>query len=102
MLKGVYLTLLVGPTVPVPVPHVVIDALTSAQVTVAAGQRSGFQLVFTLSNRSPLQAAFLLIAGQTPLLRVIIVLTVNGFPQPLMDGVVTCMRSRPDRNPNRP
>jgi hypothetical protein len=89
MLKGVYLTLLAGPVVPVPVPQVVVDALTNIQVTVAAGARSGFQLTFTLSNRSPLQTAFLLLAGQTPLLRVIIVLTINGQPQVLMDGVMT-------------
>jgi hypothetical protein len=54
MLKGFYLTLLVGPVVPVPVPKVVLDALKSVQVTVAAGSASGFQLSFTLNNRSPL------------------------------------------------
>ena len=63
MLKGVYVTLLVGPMVPVPVPQVVVDALTGVQVTVGAGQKSGFQLTFTLSNDSPLQTAFLLAAG---------------------------------------
>lgn len=78
-----------GPVVPVPAPQVVVDALTSAQVTIAAGQRSGFQLAFTLSNRSPLQTVFLLTAGQTPLLRVMIILTINGMPQVLMDGVTT-------------
>jgi hypothetical protein len=89
MLKGIYLTLLIGPTVPVPAPREVVDALTSVEVTVSAGQRSGFQLAFTLSTKSPLQTAFLLAAGQTPLLRAIIVLTVNGLPQVLMDGVMT-------------
>lgn len=89
MLKGVYLTLMVGPVVPIPVPQVVVDALTGVQVTVAAGERSGFQLTFTLSNSSPLQTAFLLTAGQVPLLRTIIVLTINGTPQVLMDGVIT-------------
>ena len=89
MLKGAYLTLLVGPTVPVPVTQVVVDALTGVTVTVAAGQRSGFQLTFTLSNQSPLQTAFLLMAGQVPLLRVIIIVTINGMPNVLMDGVMT-------------
>ncbi len=89
MLKGIYLTILAGPTVPIPLPQIVVDALTHVQVTVAAGARSGFQLSFTLTNKSPLQTAFLLAAGQTPLLRFILILTVNGLPQVLMDGVMT-------------
>ncbi|WHZ26491.1 MAG: hypothetical protein OJF51_001286 [Nitrospira sp.] len=101
MLKGIFLTLLVGPTVPVPVPQEVVDALTGVQVTVAAGQRSGFQLTFTLTNTSPLQTAFLLMAGQTPLLRVIIVVTINGLPQVLMDGVLTHTEVNPGAKPGQ-
>ncbi len=90
MLKGVHITLLIGPAVPVPVPQVVLDALTNVQVTTTAGQNSGFQLTFTLSNRSPLQTLFLL-AGNSPipLLRVIIIATINGTPKVLMDGFMT-------------
>lgn len=101
MLKGVYLTLLVGPVVPIPVPRVVIDALTGVEVKVAAGEQSGFQLTFALSNKSPLQTAFLLMAGQTPLLRVIIVLTINGLPQVLMDGVLTNTEVTPGDKPGK-
>ena len=101
MLKGVYVTLLVGPTVPIPVPQVVVDALTGIQVTTSAGQRSGFQLTFTLSNDSPLQTAFLLTAGQTPLLRVIIILTINSIPQVLMDGVLTHTEVTPGAKPGQ-
>src|SRR5438445_628101 len=39
----IYLTLLMGPTIPVPVPLQVTDALLTAQVTVTAGQRSDSQ-----------------------------------------------------------
>ena len=90
MLKGMYLTLMVGPAVPVPVPQVVLDALTSIQVTTTAGERSGFQLTFTLSNKSPLET-FLLLSGGSPIpvIRVIIVATINGIPNVLMDGVMT-------------
>lgn len=88
MLKGIYLTLLAGPTVPVPVPRPVLDALTGVQITSAAGKRSGFQLTFTFSNRSPLSTLFLLGSVQTPKLRVILVATINGMPDVLMDGVV--------------
>jgi hypothetical protein len=85
-----YLTLMVGPAVPVPVPQVVLDALTSIQVTTTAGERSGFQLTFTLSNKSPLET-FLLLSGGSPIpvIRVIIVATINGIPNVLMDGVMT-------------
>jgi hypothetical protein len=96
MLKGVYLTLMVGSAVPVPVPKVVVDALTEVSVTIASREASGFQLSFTLNNRSPLQTLFLLSAGNPiPLLRTLIIVTVNGTPEVLMDGVVTNHEMQP-------
>ncbi|MDR4477063.1 MAG: hypothetical protein R3B11_13810 [Nitrospira sp.] len=89
MLKGVHLTLLAGPVVPFPVPQPVLDALTDVQVTSATGTAGGFQLQFTIQNKSPLQQAFLLAATQTPLMRVILVATINFIPHVLMDGVIT-------------
>ena len=89
MLQGIYLTLMVGPVVPVPVPQVVVDALTSVEITSSDDKPSGFQLNFTLSNKSPLHTIFLIAAGQTPLLRVILMATLNGMPHVLMDGVMT-------------
>jgi hypothetical protein len=90
MLKGIHLTLMIGPAVPIPVPQVVLDALTGVTVTINDEGASGFQLSFTLSNRSPLHTLFLLAGGSPiPLLRVIIVVAFNGTPHVLMDGVVT-------------
>ena len=60
MFDGVQLTLLAGPAVPMPVPRVVLDALRSVEVRTTAGERSVFQLSFTLSQRSPLHTLFLL------------------------------------------
>ena len=60
MASGIYLTLLAGPVVALPVPKALVDALTSVEVTTSATGRSGFELHFTLSNRSPLQTLFLL------------------------------------------
>ena len=89
-IQRVQITLLAGPTVPLPVPRPVLDALQSLQVTTSAGARSGFQLTFGVSNRSPLHMLLLLAANQIPLaLRVIVVATVNGIPDVLADGVVT-------------
>jgi hypothetical protein len=92
MLKGFYLTLMVGPVIPVPVPQSVLDALTSVTVKTTAEPRqpSGFELTFTLSNKSPLHTIFLLAGGSLPpVMRVIIIVTVNGTPEVLMDGVIT-------------
>jgi hypothetical protein len=91
VLKGIHMTLLVGPIVVLPVPRVVLDALQSVKVTTSAGEGndSGFELRFAFSARSPLNTIFLVAAGQTPLLRVIIVVTINSVPQVLMDGVMT-------------
>ena len=96
MLKGVYLTLMVGPVVPIPVPQVVLDALTGVEVMVNDTGASGFQLTFTLSNDSPLHTLFLL-AGSNPIpfMRVIIIATLNGIPNVLMDGVITNQQVAP-------
>jgi hypothetical protein len=98
MNKGIHLTLLIGPAIPVPVPQSVLDALTSLTVTTTSGQASGFQLTFTVNNQSPLQTLFLLSGGaQIPLVRVIIVVTINGSSEVLMDGVMTNHEVSPGR-----
>lgn len=89
MLKSFYLTLLIGPAVPVPAPRVVLDALTSVQVT-SGGTRGGFQLTFAAGKSSPLTKTLLPVGYFDPMLtRVIIVATVGGLPNVLMDGIVT-------------
>lgn len=89
MLKGMHLTLLAGPVVPFPVPQPVLEALTEVEVTSATGTAGGFQLKFTIQNKSPLQQAFLVAATRMPLMRVILVVTINLIPHVLMDGVIT-------------
>jgi hypothetical protein len=89
MLKGsIRLTLMMGPVVAAPVPQAVVEALTSVQVRTAAGEPSGFQLTFAFRNDSPLTPLLLLLGQVGPLIRTIIVATVNGTPHVLMDGVV--------------
>jgi hypothetical protein len=92
--KGIQLTILIGPVVPIPVPQVVMDALDSIQVTAVAGEASGFQINLQFNSKSELNTIFL-IAGATnsgpatPPLRVMLIVTLNGTPQPLFDGVMT-------------
>lgn len=90
MVKGIHLTLMIGPAVPVPVPKEILDALTSVEVMTSAGKDSAFQLNFTLSNKSPLHTLFLLSGGTVlPIIRVVIIATVGGIPEVLIDGVMT-------------
>jgi len=90
LVKGIRLTLMIGPAVPVPVSKDVLDALTEITVTTTSGKTSGFQLTFNLSTRSPLHTIFLLTGGSMiPMIRVIIIITLNGISQVIMDGVMT-------------
>jgi hypothetical protein len=75
---------------PLPVPRAAIDALSEVEVRVEDVGSSGFQLVFSIDKQSPLQILFLL-SGGMPLLfmRVVLVATVNGVANVLIDGVIT-------------
>lgn len=87
-LKGVTLTLFMGPVAVQRAPAVVVDALESAQITTAVGQRSGFQIVFTYSKTSPIATTLLPAGYFDPLMRVILVATLNGVPRVLADGPI--------------
>jgi hypothetical protein len=100
MNNPIHLTLMIGPAVPVPVTQEVLEALVSVQVTTSSSDASGFQLQFTINNRSPLQTLFLLTGGSPiPLMRVIIVVTINGAANVLMDGVMTNHELSPGADP---
>ena len=100
MVRGVNLTLMIGPVVPIPVPRAALDALTSVQVTNASGESdSGFELQFSVNSRSPLQTLFLLSGGALPpILRCLIIATFNGMPNVLMDGVILDNQLAPGNN----
>jgi hypothetical protein len=94
MLKGIHLTLLIGPVVPIPAPRIVIDALDSVEVRTAAGSASGFELKLRINSKSELNQIFLIATGGaaspvTPPLRVMMIVTMNSFPHVLFDGVMT-------------
>jgi hypothetical protein len=101
MLKGVHLSLLMGPIAVSPVRREVIDALTSVQVTVGSGQRSGFQLTFALSKNSVLTRTLIPAGYFDPMIRVILVVTVNGTPNVLMDGLITRQQMTPSSEPGQ-
>ncbi|WP_155368516.1 hypothetical protein [Catellatospora vulcania] len=88
---GVRLSLLIGPAVPIPVPREVLEAVDTVSIQCGSGQaQSGFEITFKLSRRSPLHTLFLLTGGATiPIMRVVIVATIRGRAEVLMDGVMT-------------
>jgi hypothetical protein len=92
MASNLTLTILVGPAVVVPLPQSALDELMAIEVTKTAqrGKPSGFRLTFNLSKRSPLHTIFLISgAALPPIMRVIIVATIKGTPNVLIDGVIT-------------
>ncbi|HTX40570.1 MAG TPA: hypothetical protein VMD25_01985 [Acidobacteriaceae bacterium] len=89
MLKGIYLSLFIGPLVPIPAPKEVTDAMISAQIN-TGGERSGFQLVFSMNKKSTIYKTLLPSGYFDPgTTRVILSCTVGGIPNVLIDGVVT-------------
>ena len=91
MSLGIHLTLLVGPTVAVPAPPLLTEALQSVEVKQTDEQRSGFQIVFQV-GRSPLTLNDYPLV-HNPLLKVfnrlILVVTLNATPRVLIDGFIT-------------
>jgi hypothetical protein len=101
MLKGVYLTMLIGPGVPVPAPQVLVDALSSVQVT-NSKDRSGFQISFLTGINSPIVTALLPTGFFDPIsTRVILIATFNGIPNVIMDGFVTNHQVAPSNEPGK-
>jgi len=99
MLQGIHLTLLIGPAAPVPAPEAVMDAVVSVQVT-SSKDTSGFQIVLAVSKNSLLMTTLLPAGYFDPIsTRVIIIATVGGLPQVLMDGVVTRQELTPSSEP---
>lgn len=82
------ITLMMGPVTFQPVPRAVLDSLLKVQVTNSAGERSGFQLTFSFSKGTEMEKK--LSSGYfDPPSRVVIVATINGQPNVIMDGVIT-------------
>ncbi|WP_028470004.1 hypothetical protein [Neptunomonas japonica] len=103
MSSAVHMSLMIGPVVPIPVPAMMINALEEATVTSAADSSSGFQLRFKVHSKSELNTIFLIAVGQntsvgTPPLRVVLIVTLNGRPRPLFDGVVTNVEVQAGQN----
>jgi hypothetical protein len=99
MIGSIKLSLLMG-SVPVPVPDFVIEALSSVKVELGSGNtQSGFELTFDVPLRSKLHGLFMgfgpQAAGGVPFMRVVMVATVNGRSESIIDGVATDIEAQP-------
>ena len=92
---GVRLQLFIGPTIPVPAPYPVVDALDSLEVTNRDHQRDGFQMTFSLGKDSLLDYGLLSSGLLDPPGRVIVMVLINALPQVLIDGMITNHQVQP-------
>ena len=101
MLKGVHLSLLIGPAVPVPAPKSVIDSVLSVKVT-SGKDKSGFQITFAVSKKSVLLTTLLPAGYFDPIItRVIVIVTLGGLPNVIMDGIITQQELAPSSEPGQ-
>jgi hypothetical protein len=102
MLLGVNLSLLIGPTVPLPATPDIAEALQSASVTQNDEGRSGFQVVLQVGRAGPtdlLDYRLLLNPLLRPFNRVILTVLFNAIPRVLIDGLITNQQFSPGAEP---
>ena len=96
-----FLSLRMGSVNPTPVPQAVIDAITDVSVSSSVGAQSGFQMKFTIGKNSFISQNLLPSGFFDPRQRVIIIVTVNGNPDVLMDGIITKHDVTPSNEPGK-
>lgn len=97
MQSSIQLSLYIGP-VPVAAPREVVESLVHARIDSGAGDsQSGFELTFELPARSPLRTLFLVTGGGggVPLMRVVLVVAINGRAESVIDGIATNVATQP-------
>lgn len=109
--QGVQLSILAGPMIPVPVPSFVVDSLISAKVQINSAKYdpikeemtfppTGIELEFNLGKKSPLETIFLVNGSTPPFVRIVLVVTINGRPEPIFDGFILNNKVTPGNGSN--
>jgi len=99
---GISLTVLIGPTVPVPASTTILESLDSIEVTHNDQSRSGFQIVLKAGRSGAtdmLEFNLLKNPVLKPFSRVILLVTINAAPRVLMDGIITHQQLSPNNEP---
>jgi hypothetical protein len=102
MLLGVHLTLLIGPSLAVPAPLVLTEALDGVEVTQNETGRSGFELTFQVGRSGPfdlLDYNLLTNPLLRPFSRVVLMVRFNLAPTVLIDGFITQIQLTPSADP---
>jgi hypothetical protein len=93
---------MMGPTIAVPVPFSIAEALTSVEVTHTDSGPSGFQLTFQVGRSGPLDLldyGLLKNPLVRPFVRVVLIVRFAILPQVLMDGIITQIQLSPSEEP---
>jgi hypothetical protein len=101
---GTRLLLMIGPTLPIPAPLPLSEALKRVEVTTQDQGRSGFSLTFEMGRSGPADIVdfqLLLNPLLRPFNRVVLVVTFGGLPSVLMDGVITHQQHTPSDEPGQ-
>jgi hypothetical protein len=95
-------SLLIGPSLPLPAPPGLVESLKSVEVTHQDEGRSGFQITFQAGRSGPLDLVDYPLL-KTPLLkpfnRVVLSVLFGGLPEVLMDGMITHQQLAPSNEP---
>lgn len=101
-LSSIHMTLLIGPTLPIPAPIDLSQNIDQVEVSQSDEGRSGFQVTFRAGRSGPASIMDYPLANH-PLLaphnRVIIMVIINGLPRVLMDGIIKHQQLNPSNEP---
>ncbi len=99
---GTHLTVLAGPTVPLPLPAPLAARLISVASRETDAERSAFSLTFDAGRSGPaelMDSPLLVYPGLATGSRVSVVVTVNAVPQVMVDGFITQVQHQPGSAP---
>lgn len=107
-MTGIFAVLMVGPTMPLPVPAALADAIESIEVKNTDEGRDGFQIIFTVGRpgvQNPTENMLDYTLINNPLLktfnRVIVMLVFGLSPTVLIDGIITHRQFSPSLEPGQ-
>ena len=102
-LLGTRLTLFIGPTLAVPAPILLTEALSAVDVSLSDEGVDGFTLTFTVGRSSVFSLDYAILSN--PLLkignRVVIQVWLGVVPQVLIDGFITKVQLNPSDEPGQ-
>jgi hypothetical protein len=79
----------------------VVESIDAIEVSASSQGRSGFQITFRVGRDSKLPIDFDLMLGPLlqPFSRIVLIVTFNGIPSVLMDGIITNRQLSPGQQP---